>query len=443
MAMARQLLRLRLFLVSSSSKSKPHLLQNLYPSSHHLLLHEKRSIPAPSLFISRLSTLRLSPGRRATADPRVTSLARKILSLDDDFSPDLESVLESNSARSMLTVRNSTDTDTDTSSNGSPFLHLLSLLKRRPWLGLRVFEWREKLRDSPPLIVEELASVIAMAGRAQNPLLACHLFNLYRPATININNPILYNVLMTAFMYNGLVDDTFSLFRELKETKYGPDTESYDILLSLCSYHILVEPMDAVLCDMDSSGIPRSVKTYKTLIHGYLRSRRWEQMEKIFDSLKEPDTSTHLLMLRGYALAGKLEKMEMMYQLVKREVHTQKRSLIFDMICAYSQVRGESSLRKIEELVKLVREEVDFPHLHIILIKAYAEKGLVDEMRKICNAFNRNIVISSHRVMRTILVLYLKYGDVDCLDFFVEQAEKAGWDLFPPHVTDAMVNWGC
>ncbi|KAJ3688386.1 hypothetical protein LUZ61_017550 [Rhynchospora tenuis] len=408
--MARQqLLHLRLFLLSSP---KPVLLNPL-PS----LTSSSSSRNASSNPISRNRVWTLTTPRRA--DSTVTSLAEEILSSStNDLSPDLASVLESDSARSIV----------HPSINGFPFLELLSLLKRRPLLALQVFDWRRNLRDSTPLIAEEYASAIALAGRAQNLSLAVKLFNESKPTA---NKPILYNALMTAFMYNGEVNRCISLFHELKkETKYGPDTVSYNILLSLYGYHILVDQMESVLRDMDSSGIPRSVVTYKILMCGYLRSRRWKQMERIFGSFKEPDMSTRLLMLRGYAIAGKLEKMERMYELVKGEVHAQEMSLICAMIRAYSKVRCESSLRKIEELVKLIREEEYFPHLHIVLIMVYAKEGLIDEMeRLIFDANKRNIVISSHRVIRTILSVYYKCGDVERLGSFINQAENAGWSL--------------
>ncbi|KAJ4805147.1 Pentatricopeptide repeat-containing protein [Rhynchospora pubera] len=406
--MARhQFLHLRLFLLSPP---KP-LLLNPLPS----LTSSCNPTSSNPISRNRISTLTTRRGSHST----VASLAKEILSSSaNDLSPDLASLLESDKARSILRL----------STNGSPFLRLLSLLKRRPLLALQVFDWRRNLRDSPPLIAEEYASAIALAGRAQNLSLAVKLFNESKSTA---KGPILYNALMTAFMYNGEVKRAISLFHKLKkEKKYGPDTVSYNILLSLYGYHVLVDQMESVLRDMDSSGIPRSVVTYKMLMYGYLRSRRWKQMERIFDSLKEPDTSTRLLMLRGYTIAGKLKKMERMYELVKGEVHAQERSLICAMICAYSKVGGDSSVRKIEELVKLVREEEYFPYLHIVLIKVYAKEGLLDEMeRLIFDANKRNIVISSQHVMRTILALYFKSGDVERLDSFIKQAERAGWSL--------------
>jgi pentatricopeptide repeat protein len=293
----------------------------------------------------------------------------------------------------------------------------------------QIFHWRRNLPNSPPLTADDYASAISLAGRARNLSLAVKLF--YESISI-ASGPILYNALMTAFMYNGEITTTLCLFDKLKkETKYRPDSVSYNILLSLYSFHILVDQMKSVLNDMDSSGIPRTVETYNIIICGYLRSKSWDQMERTFDSLKEPDASTQLLMLRGYALAGRLKKMEKMYKLVKEDVRTRERSLIWAMICAYRKAGGQSSLRKIQELVGLVRAEEYFPYLHVFLITAYAKEGSIDEMeRLIVDAYKRNIVISSVRVMRTILAVYFKYGDVDQLDFFIKQAEKAGWSLF-------------
>lgn len=292
----------------------------------------------------------------------------------------------------------------------------------------QIIYWRRNLPDSPPLTTEEYASAIALAGRAHNLSLAVKLF--YESIS-TASDRILYNALMTAFMYNSELSYTISLFDKLKnETKFGPDSISYNILLSLYSFSTLVNQMESVLSAMDSSGIPRTAQTYNILMCGYLRSKRWDEMERIFSSLKEPDVRICLLMLRGYAIAGRLEKMEKLYKLVKEEVHAKQRSLIRAMICAYSKVRGESSLRKIEELVRLIRAEEYFPRDHVVLIKFYAKEGSIDEMeRLIVDAYKRNIVIRSLHVMRTILAVYYKGGDVDRLDHFIKQAEKAGWSL--------------
>ncbi|KAF3330360.1 pentatricopeptide repeat-containing protein [Carex littledalei] len=376
-----------------------------------LILHTSSSFRA-SNSISRVSALSIADHTRST----IISLAKEILCLANDASSHLASLLESDPVRSIVRL----------SIDGFLLLQLLSLFKPRPRLALQIIYWRRNLPDSLPLTTEEYASAIALAGRAHNLSLAVKLF--YESIS-TASDRILYNALMTAFMYNSELSHTISLFDKLKnETKFGPDSVSYNILLSLYSFNTLVNQMESVLRAMDSSGIPRTAQTYNILMCGYLRSKRWDEMERIFGSLKEPDVRICLLMLRGYAIAGRLEKMEKLYKLVKE--HAQQRSLIWAMICAYSKVRGESSLRKIEELVRLIRAKEYFPHEHVVLIKFYAKEGSIDEMeRLIVDAYKRNIVIRSVDVMRTIAAVYYKGGDVNRLDHFIKQAEKAGWSL--------------
>ncbi|XP_078179242.1 pentatricopeptide repeat-containing protein At2g30780-like isoform X2 [Carex rostrata] len=348
------------------------------PQPPHSFLLQSSSSCRASNSIPRASTLSTADHTRST----IISLAKEILCSPHDASSHLASLLESDSVRSIVRL----------SIDDFLFLQLLSLFKPRPRLALQIIYWRRNLPDSPPLTTEEYASAIALAGRAHNLSLAVKLF--YESIS-TAHNCILYNALMTAFIFNTLVDQ-----------------------------------MESVLSAMDSSGIPRTAQTYNILMCGYLRSKRWDEMERIFSSLKEPDVRICLLMLRGYAIAGRLEKMEKLYKLVKEEVHAQQRSLIQAMICAYSKVRGESRLKKIEELVRLIRAEEYFPHDHVVLIKFYAKEGSIDEMeRLIVDAYKRNIVIRSVRVMRIILAVYYKGGDVDRLDHFIKQAEKAGWSL--------------
>ncbi|XP_072961705.1 pentatricopeptide repeat-containing protein At2g30780-like [Typha angustifolia] len=351
----------------------------------------------------------------------VSSLAEDLFTAPEPSDP--SPILESRGAATFLRL----------SPDGSASLHLLSLLKSRPLLALEVFSWRRNLADSGiPLHPEEFAAAIALAGRARNISLATDLFN---EAIVDAPKTCLYNALMTAYMYNGHILKTIAVFDDLeRDTSCQPTIVSYNILLSLYGRHTLVDKMESVLHAVDESGIPRTVDTYNIVITGYLIGKMWDRMENTFREMEEgtvkPEVSTRLLMLRGYAFAGNLEKMERVYETVREEVKSRERALIRAMICAYCKSRDPDRILKIEELSKLMNEDEYRPWLHVLLIRVYAQEGMVDMMEQlIFQAFQRKTEVTTLRVVRSILATYFQLNAVDRLGRFIRQAEEAGWRL--------------
>lgn len=165
----------------------------------------------------------------SSASP-ISALAKDLLSLPDP-TPDPVPLLESHSFPSLL--RSSRDS--------SASIELFSLLKRRPLLALEVFSWRRKVATGPdpiPLSSEEYSKAITFAGRARNVDLAASLFY---EAIVSFPEAALYNALMSAYMYNGMMRRCLAVFQSLKEDRRcKPSIVSYNILLSLFGRSLLV-----------------------------------------------------------------------------------------------------------------------------------------------------------------------------------------------------------
>ncbi|XP_072984447.1 pentatricopeptide repeat-containing protein At2g30780-like [Typha latifolia] len=381
------------------------------PSSRLRLLFENPATPASSAETEDDDSV-LS---------EVSALAGDLLAASDPS--DLAPILESRGAAVLL--RRSPD--------GSASLLLLSLLKPRPLLALEVFSWRRKLADSEiPLLPEEYAKAITFAGRARDVDLAADLF---AESISAFAEPCLYNALMSAYMYNGLTKKCVTVFDDLRcDPRCAPTIVTYNILLSLFGRSLLINHMEAVLRGVDEAGIPRTLETYNTVIAAYVTAWTWDRMEQAFKAMEDgpvkPDVSTHLLMLRGYAHSGNLEKMEKAYELVREHVNDREAPLIRAMICAYCKSSDADRVRKIERLMEYISDDEYRPWLNVLLIKVYAQDGLVEKMeRLISEALQRSTTVTTVGVMRSIISSYFRCAAVDRLAGFIRQAEYAGWRL--------------
>lgn len=285
------------------------------------------------------------------------------------------------------------------------------------------------------MLAEEYSKAITLAGRLKDTDLAVRLF--YDAAgTHGIRNTCIYNALISAYMYNGYTKKAISVFEDLKrDPDCTPNIVTYNILLSVFGRSLLINHMESMLKTIDESNdLSPTVTTYNTVIAGYVTAWMWDKMESTFQRMEagpvKPDASTYLLMLRGYAHACNIEKMEKTYEQVKEMVKDQDTHLIRAMICAYCKCSDPDRVGKIENLMKLIPEGEYRPWINVLLIKVYAQEGLVESMDMlIAEAFERNTLVTASRIMRVIISGYFKTDAVDRLAQFIEKAEHAGWRL--------------
>ncbi|KAL0905240.1 hypothetical protein M5K25_027431 [Dendrobium thyrsiflorum] len=363
---------------------------------------------------------------------QVSSLADELLAAghlanlaDDDDLTDLAAFLDSRSTVSLLRR----------SPTGLAFVELLFRLRSRPRLAVQVFLWRLKLADAGvQLVPEEYAKAISLAGRSNKADLAGDLFT--DAGRRGIRSTGMYNSLMAAYMYNGLASKAISVFEDLRRDPVcEPGIVTYNILLSVYGRLMLIDKLENILKQIhENPHISPNLTTYNILMAAYLTAWMWDRMENTYkgmmSGLVKPDAFTHCLMLRGYAHAGNIEKMEEMYELVKDLVNKSVSPLVRAMICAYCKTSDKDRVGKIEELTKHIPEDEYRPWLNVLMIRLYAQEGLLDAMERfISEAVNRDVRVIAIGVMRSIISSYFRCDSMDRLIKFIRLAERAGWKL--------------
>lgn len=277
---------------------------------------------------------------------------------------------------------------------------------------------------------------ITLAGRVGKIKLAKNLFDAATSAGLKKTST--YNAMMTVYMHNEMSKQVLSVLDDLKrDDTCEPTIVTYNILLSLFGRTLLVKPMETIVSVIKQSKLCPNIKTYNTLIAGYITAWMWDEMENIYKVMEsqsvEPDVNTHLLMLRGFANSGNLEKMERTYELVKDHVNAQSPPiLLMSMLCAYcKRTHHPNRVNKIEEILMHIPKEAYRAWLNVMLIKLYAEEGLMEKMDgMIFEAMNRKTVIITKRTLNLIITNYFHSDDVDRLNKFIKMAELEGWKLY-------------
>ncbi|CAM8931484.1 unnamed protein product [Rhodiola kirilowii] len=317
--------------------------------------------------------------------------------------------------------------------DGSAGVELLSQLSSEPVLALEVFRWRQRRGADIRMTTEEYSKGIKIAGRLKSTDIASQFFA--EAVDEKIKSVSLYNALMGAYMFNDSVDKCQSLFEELKcDPDCSPTIVTYNILLSLFAHMMLVGHMETTFSEMKNFDLSPNLNTYNILMAGYVTAWMWDSMERTLSLMKasilDPDRTTHLIMLRGYAHSSNIPKMEETYDLVKDKFAEKDAVIIRLMITAYCKSELTDRVEKIEALLNVIPESEYRPWLNVMLIKVYAQEGLLQTMEMfIDQAFARNTVVISTHIMRAIITSYYRSNALDRFERFVTRAESSGWKI--------------
>lgn len=86
------------------------------------------------------------------------------------------------------------------------------------------------------------------------------------------------------------------------------------------------------------------------------------------------------------------------------------------MICAYCKSSCQNRIQRIEELLECISDAEYRAWLHVLLIRVYAQEGLVEVMeRLIGEAFRRNTAVTTSGIMHSIISSYYHRGAIDQL----------------------------
>eukprot|EP01018_Ginkgo_biloba_P003662 Gb_17291 [translate_table: standard] len=159
----------------------------------------------------------------------------------------------------------------------------------RPWQVKSLYKEMVEAGISPNRIT--FSALIRAYGKARWPDDALEYFAKMKEEGWELDN-VLYNILLSMCADMGLVDEALGLFDEMsKSENCKPDNWSYTPMIHIYARVGQVIEAEKMLTKMLEAGYSPNVFVFTSLIQGYGKSKRYDDVVRTFDRLLEAELS--------------------------------------------------------------------------------------------------------------------------------------------------------
>lgn len=221
--------------------------------------------------------------------------------------------------------------------------------------------------------------LIVLLGRSGQPQRAQQIFETMIEEGLE-PTPELYTALLAAYCRSNLIDDAFSILEQMKKLALcQPDVYTFSILIKACVDASRFELVDYLYEQMTERGITPNTVTQNTVLSGYGRAGKFEEMEKVLMGMLKsttckPDVWTMNTILSLFGNEGQVEMMERWYEKF-RNFGIEPETRTFNiLIGAYGKKRMYDKMSSVMEYMR----KLSFPWTAATynnVIEAFADVG--------------------------------------------------------------------
>ncbi|CAI9267675.1 unnamed protein product [Lactuca saligna] len=161
--------------------------------------------------------------------------------------------------------------------------------------------------------------LIVLLGRCGQPKHARHLFDEMIQEGLEPTSQ-LYTALLAAYCRSNLIDEAFKILNQMKTLPLcQPDVYTFSILMKACVDAARFELVESIYHQMDERSITPNTVTQNTVLAGYGKAGKFQEMEKVLLNMLDsdtytPDVWTMNTILSLFGNMGDIESMERWYE---------------------------------------------------------------------------------------------------------------------------------
>ncbi|KVH24770.1 pentatricopeptide repeat-containing protein At3g06430, chloroplastic [Cynara cardunculus var. scolymus] len=192
-------------------------------------------------------------------------------------------------------------------------------INTKQWL--RALEVFEMLKEQPFYQPKEgtYMKLIVLLGRSGQPQHARKVFNTMIEEGLEPTAE-LYTALLAAYCRSNLIDEAFKILDQMKNLPFcQPDVYTFSILIKACVDASRFDLVESLYEQMGERSITPNTVTQNTVLAGYGKVGKFDQMEKVLlgmldSSTSKPDVWTMNTILSLFGNMGHVETMEQWYE---------------------------------------------------------------------------------------------------------------------------------
>ncbi|KAK4796914.1 hypothetical protein SAY86_029240 [Trapa natans] len=261
---------------------------------------------------------------------------------------------------------------------------LADRISKKQWReALEVFEM---LREQPFYYPKEgtYIKLLVLLGRSGQPVRARQIFDQMLEEGCG-PTPELYTALLAAYCRNNLIEEAFSVLNQMKVLPNSqPDVFTYSTLIKVCIDSARFDLVESLYEEMAERSIVPNTVTQNTVLSGYGKAGKFDEMEKVLSGMLEskeskPDVWTMNIILSVFGNKGQIEAMERWYEKF-RNFGIEPETRTFNiLIGAYGKKRMYDKMSSVMEYMR----KLQFPwttSTYNNVIEAFADVGDAQNM---------------------------------------------------------------
>ncbi|KAK7411757.1 hypothetical protein VNO78_03195 [Psophocarpus tetragonolobus] len=232
-------------------------------------------------------------------------------------------------------------------------------IHKKHWIiALQLFDL---LREQPYYQPREdtYMKLIVLLGKSGQPHHANQLFNSIHED--GCENTELYTALIAAYCQNNLVNEALPILDEMMNLpRCQPDISTYSILVKALVDALKLEMVELLYDKMAERSIMPNTLIQNTVLSGYGKTRRFDQVEKIVSSMMEstsckPDVWTMNTVISVFGDNGQIDMMEKWYEKFCNYGIQPQRSTFNTLIAAYGNQRMYDKMSSVMQTMRKVK----------------------------------------------------------------------------------------
>ncbi|XP_022733679.1 pentatricopeptide repeat-containing protein At4g21705, mitochondrial-like [Durio zibethinus] len=246
-----------------------------------------------------------------------------------------------------------------------------------------------------------------------------------------------YGALLNCYVREGLIDESLSLMKKMREMGFLSSPLNYNNLMCLYTNVGQLEKVPDVLLEMKMNGVSPDMFSYRICINSYGARADYNSMEKVLQEMEsqqniEMDWGTYSVVANHYIKAGLNEKA--LHYLKECEKKVGKNALGYDhLISMYASLGNLDEMKLLWGLLKAKCKK----HTNINYIRmlgSLMKLGELEESEKLLKKWESSCKTYDFRVPNVLLIGYCQKG-------LVEKAEAVLQDIIKRRKTALPNSW--